>query len=113
CLNLKFGGKSEDEGWNNICVCNWGEDYATSFPGSDEDLLHLVDTFPADKEKPRLYIACGTEDFLYKQNITFKNYLEGKGFDFLYEEGPGAHTWDFWDKWIVPAIEFLFAEIKK
>ena len=113
CLDMNVDVKSTDEGWDNICVCNWGEDYMTSLPGSDEDLLHLVDSFPESKEKPRLYIACGTEDFLYRQNITFKNHLVGKGFDYLYEEGPGAHTWDFWDKWIVPAIEFFFEEKNK
>ena len=112
CLDMSVDIKADDEGWADICVCNWGEDYKNTLPGSDEDLLHLLDTFPESKEKPRIYVACGTEDFLYSQNITFKNYIADRGFDFVYEEGPGAHTWDFWDKWIVPAINFLFAEIK-
>ena len=112
CLDINTDVKADDEGWDKICVCNWGEDYATSLPGSDEDLIHLIANFPADKPKPRIYAACGTSDFLYEENQSFRRAIADTEFEFKYEEGPGAHTWDFWDKWIVPAIKFLFAEIK-
>jgi S-formylglutathione hydrolase FrmB len=75
--------------------------------GSEDDLLHLVDTFPTDAPKPRLYIACGTEDFLYDQNICFRDHLNGKGFTYCYEEGPGEHTWEFCDKYIKEFIKTL------
>ena len=25
----------------------------------------------------------------------------------LYEEGPGSHTWDFWDRYIQKVLEWL------
>lgn len=60
--------------------------------------------------KPRLYIACGTEDFLYDRNICFRDHLIGKGFSYCYEEGPGSHTWEFWDRWIVPALDYMLPQ---
>ena len=30
-----------------------------------------------------------------------------KGFDFRFEEGDGVHNWEFWNKWVVPAIDFM------
>lgn len=113
CLDMNADVKAEEEGWEKICICNWGEDYMTSMPGSEEDLIHLIKAFPADKPKPRIYAACGTEDFLYEENQTFRREIADKGFEFKYEEGPGEHTWDFWDKWIVPALDFMTAEIGK
>lgn len=90
-----------------IGVCNWGEDYTTCVKGTSDDVLHLIDNFPKDAKKPRLYVACGTEDFLYESNLRAREHLENSDFDFSYNEGCGAHTWKFWDKWIAPAIDFM------
>lgn len=59
------------------------------------------------KEKPQFYMACGTEDFLYKDNEKFYDYIMELGFDCYYETEPGAHDWDFWDKHIKKALEWL------
>lgn len=26
---------------------------------------------------------------------------------YTYDEGPGAHTWAFWDKWVRRAIQWM------
>lgn len=111
CLDMNVDIKAGEEGWRTIVTSIWGESYETALPGSEDDVLHLLESFPADKEKPRIYVACGTEDYLYRQNITFKERIEGRGFDFVYEEGPGVHNWDFWDRWIVPALDFFYKQI--
>ena len=105
--------KAGDPGWHTIVTSIWGEDYETALPGSEDDVIHLLKTFPDDKPKPRIYAACGTSDFLYEQNQTFRRAIADTEFEFKYEEGPGAHTWAFWDKWIVPALKFLTEEINK
>lgn len=110
CLDVKASAISADADRHRLLCGIWGENYAQEAPAAEDDLLRLVDSFPASAEKPRLYVACGREDFLYSQNITFRDHLVGKGFDFKYEEGAGAHTWDFWDEWILPAIKFFFEE---
>ena len=107
CLNLATRAEMEDTGWGNIAVANWGTDYPRTFPHSENDLFWLIDHFPKDKEKPRIYYACGTEDFLYGENQDFRKYIEGKGFETQYGEGPGVHNWEFWDGWILPAIDWM------
>lgn len=55
---------------------------------------------------PRFYMACGTEDFLYENNQGFLAEF-GDALNVAYEEGPGAHTWAFWDAYIQRVLEWL------
>lgn len=65
--------------------------------GSNSDLRTLLDKPAA--HRPRLYIACGTEDFLYGHHTTMVPLLEKHGWDVTRYDKPGAsHTWDFWDE---------------
>ncbi len=59
---------------------------------------------------PRVYHACGSEDFLLDaahKTRDFFTAIPGNPFDYTYEEGPGAHTWDFWDAYIERFIRYL------
>ena len=58
---------------------------------------------------PRLYQACGTEDFLYADNLSFRDFARDLGVDLTYEEGPGSHTWQFWDTYIQRAMDWMGA----
>jgi len=55
---------------------------------------------------PKVYMACGTEDWLLPGNRIYKALFEKSGFDLTYVEAPGDHNWDFWDTHIREAIEF-------
>lgn len=78
-----------------------------TFPPED-DLFALADKLAAsDGPKPKLYQACGTEDFLYESNIKFLQHARSLNFDLEYEEGPGGHTWELWDKYIKRVLEWL------
>lgn len=47
---------------------------------------------------PPLYIACGTEDFLYKANAAFVDELKDLGADVTWDAVEGyTHEWRFWD----------------
>ena len=62
------------------------------------------------KPVPRIYHACGTEDFLLenaRETKAFFESLEGNPFDYQYEETPGAHTWDFWDARIQDFLRYI------
>lgn len=52
------------------------------------------------KPLPRIYLAVGTEDVLLAPNRAFRDFLEKEGADLVYEEGPGAHNWTFWNRYI-------------
>ncbi|WP_234124961.1 alpha/beta hydrolase [Clostridium hydrogenum] len=56
---------------------------------------------------PKIYMACGESDFLIKENEDFKNYLEQLGIEVTFEVGPGAHEWDFWNRYINRVINWL------
>jgi putative tributyrin esterase len=56
---------------------------------------------------PRLYIACGLEDSVYEMNVKFRDFAVSNAVDLTYEEGPGAHTWDFCDQHICQAFNWL------
>ncbi|MDT0724088.1 alpha/beta hydrolase [Staphylococcus haemolyticus] len=86
-----------------------GED--TNIKGTELDTYHLVDeAVEKGLTIPKLLIQCGTEDFLYEDNQQFMTYLDDKGIDYQYEEGPGEHDYAFWDKAIKRTIEWLVEE---
>ena len=75
--------------------------------GSDNDLLALATKRKAAGMMPKVYQWCGTEDFLYKQNLTFRDHLQKLGYDLTYEEGSGDHQWKYWDEKIQRVLEWL------
>ncbi|HHU30587.1 MAG: alpha/beta hydrolase-fold protein [Bacillota bacterium] len=76
--------------------------------GSDIDpealARKLVDSGTA---RPRLYMACGTEDFLINENRKFHKCLLEMGYEHTYIEAPGMHSWEFWNEYIEKAMVWL------
>ena len=82
-----------------------------SIKGTECDLLHLVKAKAEEPHKPRLYVACGTADFLYGQHEKFIPLLKKHGWDVTHHEEPNAnHEWGFWDQEIRKFIAFCFEE---
>lgn len=76
--------------------------------GSENDLYYLTKKLLAsDDPKPKLYQCCGTEDFLYEINQDYRKFITGTNFDYTYNEGPGEHTWDYWDAEIQKILKWL------
>lgn len=76
--------------------------------GSDRDLKALVlDLQEREEEIPDFYLCCGTEDPLLKSNREYAAFLKEHGVNVDYEEGPGSHEWDFWDRFIQKIIAWL------
>ena len=76
--------------------------------GSKNDLFALAKKVAKGPVKPRLYQCCGTEDDLYPQNIRFRDAVRKLPLDLTYEEGPGEHNWDYWDKNIQNVLTWMF-----
>ncbi|HWG97894.1 MAG TPA: alpha/beta hydrolase family protein [Pilimelia sp.] len=96
------GGEADD--WNRPLMRRvFGE---RRLAGSDEDLLHLVASGdPA--ELPRLYVACGTEDHLYPENMHFRDACAARGIPLTVDFGPGDHEWGYWDAKIRDVLAWL------
>ena len=57
---------------------------------------------------PAIFHACGSEDFLIKYNREFRDIVQKIGFSkYTYVEEQGTHTWSFWDRNIIRAIDFF------
>jgi len=80
----------------------------SKLPGSKHDLLALAKKVARKNIKPRLYQCCGTEDFLYAENVQFRDAIRKLPLDLTYEEGLGTHNWAYWDKMIQRALDWMF-----
>lgn len=56
---------------------------------------------------PKIYMACGTEDFLIEPNREFRDFLSREKADFIYEEGTGGHNWTFWNEYLSRGLSAL------
>ena len=51
-----------------------------------------------------VFMACGTEDFILKNNRVFTDFLNSQNVDLTYYESEGIHDWKFWNQYLEPAI---------
>jgi S-formylglutathione hydrolase FrmB len=77
------------------------------FP-DDHDLFMQTKQMSKEKQKPKLYMCCGTEDFLYAANIKLRDHIQMLDFDYTYEESEGTHCWDYWDAKIQRVLQWMF-----
>lgn len=99
-------GPERDEAWLAGMRNIFGADLK-QVADSQNDLRTLARSAAKAAEKPRLYQCCGTEDFLYQNNLSFRDFLRSLPLDLAYEEGPGEHTWAFWDKMIQNVLTWM------
>lgn len=84
----------------------FGPDLAVA--GTEADLFMLADRVArSDGPKPKLYQYCGTEDFLYEDNLRFRDHARQLGLDLSYGEDDGDHQWMYWDARIRAVLEWL------
>ena len=58
---------------------------------------------------PQLYwIAIGKDDFLYDENVRYRELLDNMGYDYEYYESEGGHTWRNWRVYISEFAQMLF-----
>ncbi|MCI8553869.1 MAG: esterase family protein [Clostridiales bacterium] len=85
-----------------IAVCN-------GKPADDCDLFELAKGLKDRGPVPRLYITCGSSDFMVEDNRDFHRHLESLNIAHTYEEWEGVHDWFFWDASIQKTIPFLLS----
>lgn len=83
-----------------------------SFTGSDQfkdlpDSMDIHELLNEAENIPDLFIACGTEDYLFRENQDLHHILEKKGIEHEYYGVAGEHNWTFWNKYIQKALQWL------
>jgi S-formylglutathione hydrolase FrmB len=99
-------GPDRDEQWLAGMRNIFGSDLKR-VADSPNDLRTLARQSAQAVEKPRLYQCCGTDDFLYQNNLEFRDFVRALPLDLTYEEGPGEHNWIYWDKMIQNVLAWM------
>lgn len=58
--------------------------------------------------KPQLYLACGTEDYLYNDNKKYQDILQDLGYNSIFEDWKGNHEWSFFNEALKRALKLHF-----
>lgn len=78
--------------------------------GSDRDPKALAKLRKeSGSSLPRLYMACGTEDFLFRENQDMHEWLTQLQIEHEWVTSHGAHNFYFWNEALPPAMEWLKA----
>lgn len=106
CLSAAFDPK-----WlpnlKNMTYCTDIFGDMSKLDGGPDDLFWLAEKLSKeDRPKPGVYAWCGTEDFLIEYNRKMSRHLTDLGYDFQYDETPGAHGWVFWEQRLWAMLEF-------
>lgn len=76
--------------------------------GSDKDLEALALNLKKEgKNIPKIFMSCGTEDFLLENNRKYAKFLEEHDIEFIYKESKGSHEWAFWNEYLEKIINWL------
>jgi len=80
-----------------------------AFEDSPDNTFRILLDRAKEKNLPRLYFACGKEDFLYNDiYLPFKEYSQKNGIPITFEEYDNyEHEWRFWDLTIQKALAFF------
>jgi S-formylglutathione hydrolase FrmB len=73
------------------------------------DLFKLAEKVSRAAFKPRLYMSCGTGDFIRDQSLQMEAHLKKLPIDFVYEEWPGEHDWLFWNESLRRMLAYFLA----
>ncbi|MGB7068324.1 MAG: M24 family metallopeptidase [Pyrinomonadaceae bacterium] len=81
----------------------------------ENDIFGLIRQSTAEKIRtlPFLYIDCGTEDFLFQNNVEFADLLAEKKVRHEFRQLPGAHTWSYWDTQVQEFLEVADKHFRK
>ena len=95
-----FGRRTFDAG------SEWAAIMGENAAGGPNDIFALAET--SDRSSlPALRIDCGMDDFLIEENRALDAHLTALGVPHEYEEHPGGHNWEYWDKHIQDTLKFF------
>lgn len=107
------GAKIQDESWAFGRSIFGPAETAMKSDNNPRVLLDDLQASGKGKESlPKIFMACGTDDFLLPGNRSFSKALKERGLDLTYIEAPGNHNWFFWDTYIKEALDWLPLEEK-
>ena len=109
---LNIASESITEGFRNKRKSFWEGVFGPleNIKESKNDLNHLLDTLVENKkidDIPKIYSWCGTEDFLYKNNLEMELKMKSLGIDSEFNYSEGEHNWACWDREIQNVLKWF------
>ena len=75
---------------------------------TEDDLFYLMRQLKENNQPiPKLFQACGTEDFLLEENVSFRQVAEELQIPLTTTFSKGEHEWGYWDQTIQEVLEWL------
>jgi enterochelin esterase family protein len=102
------GGQSLDIGLYHPELFRWVGAFSAAAPDNDLDA-----TFAKVVEDPAsrphlLWIAIGRDDFLFKRNVAFHDWLDRKGIPSTWVVSDGGHEWPNWRAYLPQFLGLVF-----
>lgn len=72
-----------------------------------QDIISLIPKLKDLKDKPKVFIWCGTGDGLIESSRHVRDLLSENGFDVAYSESEEYHGWKYWDEQIQNVLDWL------
>ena len=75
---------------------------------TDRDPKYLAQQCMKNGTMPKLFLACGSEDFLFDANKDFHAHLEDIGYSHEWWVESGEHNFDFWNRSLSASLNWYF-----
>ncbi len=88
------------------------DEIAESLPSGEYDCYLLAEKLKRAGRPLAVRMDCGTNDFLVEVNRDYHAHLDRLGIGHVYEEFPGEHNWDYWDRHIRRTLRFVAKNVR-
>lgn len=105
------GGQTLRAGFGNINIFSWICSYSAGLsPAEMESRYPYVANDPkkTNEQLHLLWVSVGNEDFMYKGNLEFMDYLKSKGVNYKSLITSGGHTWMNVKTYVAETAQLLF-----
>ena len=77
-----------------------------------DDVIELAKKATVNKDKISIYLSCGNDDFLLKDNNRFYKILKDLDFNVEFNQLDGKHNWQYFNEALKEALEYCFKDDK-
>jgi enterochelin esterase family protein len=107
------GGQALTIGLNNPGTFNYVLGYSAAIGGQIGNVDETFKDVFANPDRANaafrlVWISCGRQDFLFKNNMQFADTLRERGLRFTYRDTEGAHVWSVWRRNLYDTLPLLF-----
>lgn len=89
---------------NKDRIAMWGN---SEHVPENANIYQLLEHYKKAVKKPKLYVGCGTEDFLYDDYTKLLKTLDEYEISYASTELPGIHEWAVWDRLVQRALDYF------